>query len=540
MQVVSILYKVPEDAGADLLSLVLSRSWNRFACRVTCESGSSEFLKPEMTAIPREMGLNDPSGQVQHFEASVDFNGKDSAVARGALAVVNSRYALEVDREILLGIAGEAAGVTLVDFTAGPSYYDEMLRISDNGQVLGYRRSYHARTFPAALPDSWPKLMLIGSPIRRLFAGLPVPPDFNDFIALCRRRDVPVHCRKVSGLALDLATPAGLLEYFVRILHLLPRSLRSNGGHRQPPGVSLYGDIMVEEGSRIGKGVVAVGPLYLAQGCEIGANVFLSGCIIGPGAVVPADAVLRRHVWLGSGKAGAVGGLATAPVVRLVGRTGYRRWPLFSYSRLGKRIFDFLFALCAMALLAIVFPAIAVAIKCTSRGPVFYKHRRQGLRSRGFNCLKFRTMITNASEIQQDLMSINEVDGPQFKIEDDPRVTTVGHFLRATNLDELPQFLNVLAGQMSIVGPRPSPDEENQMCPSWREARLSVRPGITGLWQVSRSPDRRNDFQEWIKYDKEYVRRISFALDVKIVLKTVALVSRRFLALFHGAREGAD
>ena len=183
-------------------------------------------------------------------------------------------------------------------------------------------------------------------------------------------------------------------------------------------------------------------------------------------------------------------------------------------------------------MLATVFPLVAAAIKLTSRGPVFYGHKRQGLRGKTFRCLKFRTMIVDAESVKQDLMAINEVDGPQFKIEDDPRVTIVGAFLRATNLDEIPQFINVLKGDMSIVGPRPSPDEENQMCPAWREARLSVRPGITGLWQVMRSAERTNDFHEWIHYDVQYVRRLSPLLDLKITAKTVLVLAGAVTKLF--------
>lgn len=112
-------------------------------------------------------------------------------------------------------------------------------------------------------------------------------------------------------------------------------------------------------------------------------------------------------------------------------------------------------------------------------------------------------------------------DGPQFFMEHDPRLTRIGRFLRMSNLDELPQFFNVLVGHMSIVGPRPSPRSENQYCPPWREARLSVRPGITGLWQVKRSRVQGLDFQEWIRYDIEYVENMSWRLDLWIIAQTV-------------------
>ena len=131
-------------------------------------------------------------------------------------------------------------------------------------------------------------------------------------------------------------------------------------------------------------------------------------------------------------------------------------------------------------------------------------------------------MMPDAEKARSKLRAKNDVDGPQFKMKDDPRIFRVGRILRRLNLDEIPQFWNVLIGQMSIVGPRPSPEKENQMCPAWREARLSVRPGITGLWQVSRKRDRDDtDFQEWIYYDVQYIKKQSVWLDLKIIFKTL-------------------
>jgi lipopolysaccharide/colanic/teichoic acid biosynthesis glycosyltransferase len=131
-------------------------------------------------------------------------------------------------------------------------------------------------------------------------------------------------------------------------------------------------------------------------------------------------------------------------------------------------------------------------------------------------------MVPDADRRQRDLFDKNQVDGPQFKLTDDPRVTRVGRWLRASNLDELPQLLNVLVGHMSLVGPRPSPFRENQICVAWRQARLSVRPGITGLWQICRAPDRsQGDFHEWIYYDMAYVRHFSLWLDIKILFATL-------------------
>jgi lipopolysaccharide/colanic/teichoic acid biosynthesis glycosyltransferase len=163
---------------------------------------------------------------------------------------------------------------------------------------------------------------------------------------------------------------------------------------------------------------------------------------------------------------------------------------------------------------------------------VFYKDKRQGLHGKAFNCLKFRTMHTGSESIQEKLRVVSQVDGPQFKIKNDPRISTVGGFLRDTYIDEIPQFLNVLLGQMSVVGPRPSPESENTLCPSWRDARLSVRPGITGLWQVYRTRKPEQDFQEWIYYDTEYVRRLSLRMDLRICWRTIKKMVRSFISQF--------
>ena len=129
-------------------------------------------------------------------------------------------------------------------------------------------------------------------------------------------------------------------------------------------------------------------------------------------------------------------------------------------------------------------------------------------------------MCRNAERIGSELADRNLCDGPQVSIKSDPRITRVGAILRRSQMDEMPQFFNVLLGEMSIVGPRPSPDQENQYCPAWRDARLSVRPGITGLWQIRRTRAPGEDFQEWIKYDMEYVRHATFWFDLKLCFKT--------------------
>lgn len=184
-------------------------------------------------------------------------------------------------------------------------------------------------------------------------------------------------------------------------------------------------------------------------------------------------------------------------------------------------------AFMALFMLIPLFFLVSILILIDNGMPIFFGHVRQARGGREFRCWKFRTMRRDAESMVADLEALNKADGPQVFIENDPRVTRVGRYLRRFQIDEIPQFWNVLVGDMSLVGPRPSPDRENQYCPAWRELRLSVRPGITGLWQISRTRTPGEDFQEWIKYDIEYVRTASFFGDIRIIIRTVLdLVSR--------------
>jgi lipopolysaccharide/colanic/teichoic acid biosynthesis glycosyltransferase len=196
-----------------------------------------------------------------------------------------------------------------------------------------------------------------------------------------------------------------------------------------------------------------------------------------------------------------------------------------------KRVFDVVAAIIAIIFFMPLFPIIAMAIWLEDGFPIFFAHRRETIGGHQFPCLKFRSMRNDAEAIKERLRAqqVNQADGPQFFMENDPRITRVGKFLRDTNLDELPQFLNVLVGHMSIVGPRPSPFSENQYCPPWREARLSVRPGITGLWQIKRSRTPGLDFQEWIRYDIEYVENVRWRMDLWIIWQTVIVTFKRLL-----------
>jgi exopolysaccharide biosynthesis polyprenyl glycosylphosphotransferase len=174
-----------------------------------------------------------------------------------------------------------------------------------------------------------------------------------------------------------------------------------------------------------------------------------------------------------------------------------------------------------------LFLLIGLAIRSTSKGPVIFKQERCGLNGRKFTIYKFRTMVEGAEKLRDHLERENEMDGPVFKLKKDPRITTVGRFLRKTSLDELPQLINILKGEMSIVGPRPPLPDEVGKYKLWQRRRLSMKPGLTCIWQVS---GRNNiDFEQWIKLDLQYIDNWSIWLDLKLIILTCKEV-----LLWHG------
>lgn len=187
-----------------------------------------------------------------------------------------------------------------------------------------------------------------------------------------------------------------------------------------------------------------------------------------------------------------------------------------------KEILDFIFSFIIILMISPVLLAVAIAIKIEDGGSILFKQRRVGLNGRIFSCLKFRTMVENAEALRVRLENQNEQSGPVFKIKNDPRVTKVGRFLRKTSLDELPQFFNVLKGEMSIVGPRPPIPSEVQQYQRWQRRRLSMKPGITCIWQVS---GRNNiPFEEWMRLDMMYIDTWSLKLDLMLFISTIKVV----------------
>ena len=195
-------------------------------------------------------------------------------------------------------------------------------------------------------------------------------------------------------------------------------------------------------------------------------------------------------------------------------------WPA-----LAKRVLDCVFSALLLILFAPLFFVVAVLVKWTSPGPIFFRQTRVGLNKRQFRIFKFRTMIANAEQIQGELIPMNEMTGPVFKIKNDPRVTPLGRFLRRTSIDELPQLVNVLKGDMSLVGPRAMSLRDYQLFnQDWQRRRFSVKPGITCLWQING----RNSvpFDKWMELDMQYIDKWSLWLDLKILARTLPAVLR--------------
>jgi lipopolysaccharide/colanic/teichoic acid biosynthesis glycosyltransferase len=296
-----------------------------------------------------------------------------------------------------------------------------------------------------------------------------------------------------------------MLTYLAQLWKNPPSVLKNIKQHS--PGIWRHADAVVDPAARF------VAPVWIGRGINVAAEDVIVGPTILWDQPPPSK---KNHPLIFPANAFTL--MTRAPV-----RSSHRvvAGPFYQHV---KRAFDLIFSIVAIAISLPLYPIIFLAIFIEDGRPFFFGHRRETLGGRVFTCLKFRSMRKDAEQIKHQLATFNKADGPQFFMEEDPRLTRVGSVLRKLQLDELPQFFNVLVGQMSIVGPRPSPHSENQFCPAWREARLSVRAGVTGLWQVKRTRENAFDFQEWIRYDIEYVDKISFKMDLWIIWRTIVVI----------------
>ncbi len=303
------------------------------------------------------------------------------------------------------------------------------------------------------------------------------------------------------------------------------------------------GNVLFGHNVTASRNAIIIGPAIIGDRVRIEEGSVIISSVIAPGITVSRNKIIRNRVLISNGEkrekklvshetSHETAHICRSVVHKNVFPDNFRTWNKFSYAACFKRVVDIVMAVVVLLLFAPVLPIIALVVKLSSKGPVFFRDKRQGLHGKAFNCLKLRTMLVGADRIQDKLRTLNLADGPQFKMADDPRISAVGRFLRNTCIDEIPQFFNVLLGQMSVVGPRPSPESENTLCPYWRDARLSVRPGITGLWQVCRTREPMKDFQEWIYYDTKYVRDLSPRMDLSICWQTTRRLFENFVSQF--------
>lgn len=450
--------------------------------------------------------------------------------------VSNGRFATHINADLLERVLdGVQADVVAINAEPGLLGQREKVRLTAEGNVAGFCRAYSDSAEFTFVSNRWPHHLFIKTDILdRILVDEALPLSFSALSEICRSKELTLRAIKAGGDVLDLETEDGLLSFCEQRLSNV-RDSKSN--LRKSKTISedakLSGKVILGKNVNISPGAVVVGPTIIGDNARIERQAVINSSIVGPEVCVPENQFIQNRVIKGPQ-------VDWKQYVRYKSRKNllqdshgpFRIWPGLSYARCFKRIADFIAAAIVLILFAPVLIFVALAIKLTSPGPVFYKDRRQGLHGKQFNCLKFRTMIMGADKIQEILRIVSQVDGPQFKIDNDPRINTLGWFLRETYIDEIPQFFNVLFGQMSIVGPRPSPVAENTLCPLWRDARLSVKPGITGLWQVYRTREPMKDFQEWIHYDIEYVRNLSLKMDLSICWKTAKKLLGNFINQF--------
>ena len=496
--------------------------------------------------------------------------------------VSNGRFATQIDSRLLQsaigGLAKIQADVVVVNVAPVLLGKREKMRLTAQGKVAGFRRLYCDSAELAPVSTDWPHHLFIRTNVlERVLAGCALPQSFATLLERASSNAVRLRAIKVGGVVLDLETQDGLLNFCragISKIRPLPATSR-DGANTISRDSRLVGKVLLGKNVYIGPKAIVVGPAVIGDNVKIEQGAVINSSIIGPEVLVSQNEFVQNRIVkghfsfevvdsridarLGNSKLGRPASSfdtrfdntkqdSTPPVSlsskqicrsRLFDLGGkqriedsYRSWPRISYAGSFKRIVDCFAAVIVLVLFAPIMPFIVLAVKLTSPGPIFFKDKRQGLYGKTFNCLKFRTMHLGADKIQDKLRFVSQVDGPQFKMADDPRISAVGRFLRETYLDEIPQFINVLLGQMSVVGPRPSPESENMLCPFWRDARLSVRPGITGLWQIYRTRQLMKDFQEWIYYDTKYVRNLSLSMDLWICWKTTKKLVDNFISQF--------
>ncbi len=305
------------------------------------------------------------------------------------------------------------------------------------------------------------------------------------------------------------------------------------------PTAYLLGPILIGDGCNIKDRAQVIGPTVIGNNCLISEGVLvresilwngtsllnrsrIEYSILGSHSIIPDEYCIKNMLVLNGTKLKDANLIPKNYNIQGILSTAINRQKV---GKIAKRIMDVALSATGIILLLPLFLLVAIAIKIDSPGPVFYIQKRCGRGGKFFGMVKFRTMIANAEKLHKELIGENETDGPMFKLSNDPRVTRLGRIMRKTSIDELPQLLNVLKGEMSLVGPRPLIMDEMKFSPSWRDTRLKVKPGITGLWQIQGRSEA--SFHDWIRYDTYYVKNQSFWLDIKILFKTIKVILQK-------------
>ena len=476
-----------------------------------------------------------------HFymdEASQSF----SKYKNDALTIVNSLDQLPVnaDTHLLISdgyyisvpekdafesvIQSSRADIVFINIKKELNAFQENFRFTSNGKIAGCRRTY-CDVSRVALISQWPNYIFIRNPKDKdLISKILDDDNFNNLLDALSDNDLTTESIDMGGLLFDLRLKKDVLSLVSARLKNTDFSIEhyeskfTMGNHSR-----VLNEVLVADNASIADDVTLIGPSVICENAVISDKAIICNSIVGPKVKIKSKECIRDKFLVSDTFEYDI--FDSSIHDRTERLFNQRLFPSelntnSSYAGCVKRLADIIASVLVLILCLPLFPIIALGIKLTDPGPIFYKAKRQGLGGKFFGCLKFRTMMVGADDMQELLRDVNEIDGPQFKMEDDPRVSTIGKFLRDTCLDEIPQFINVLKGQMSVVGPRPSPESENTQCPAWRDARLSVRPGITGPWQVWRTREPDKDFQEWIYHDTSYAQKVCLKLDLLICWKT--------------------
>ena len=426
----------------------------------------------------------------------------------------------------------------LVAFERADAGTKERVSFDPAGQVRGIQRYYENAT--------WPFIAGVSATLAPcscgLVAGGELPRSLFELRQSLIGQGVPSRDLPIAGGSWDLSDERGVLAANEQLVRAVVAGAAERDGQAGPhfvgegqsigAGARVMGPVVLHKGVTIEPGATVLGPSVIGAGARISADAVVAHGVVGPDCTVPPGTVVRDRTWFKTAEEARFGGSETRPqayserLARLAmeaehdaGFTEPDATAAPRHAR-AKRALDIVACTIGLLIASPVLILIAVAVWLESGRPIFYGDKREGWRGRVFECWKFRTMFTGAHLAQRELKGLDQTDGPHFKVDRDPRVTRVGRVLRALNVDELPQLFNVLIGEMSLVGPRPSPFRENQVCVPWRAARLSVRPGITGFWQVCRHDRAAGDFHQWIEYDLLYVQHQSLTLDLKILSAT--------------------